>query len=73
MTEANPMSNVDIAAIEESMKTHSLDHHRGYAHNHYTEVKQTHPTEYLAEDMANGVQVLRDPLWNKGKNLLSFI
>lgn len=71
MTNANPASAVDISAIQESMKAHSLDQYRGYAQNHYTEVKQTHPTEYLTEEMANGVQVLRDPLWNKGETSCS--
>lgn len=49
------------------MKVASLDQHRGYAQDHYTEVKQDHETEYLRESEASAYQVLREPLWNKGR------
>lgn len=66
LTDFNPMSSVDVSAIEEAMKLASLDQHRGYAQDHYTEVKQDHDTEYLKESDASAYQVLREPLWNKG-------
>ncbi|KAL7936763.1 hypothetical protein V8C35DRAFT_296394 [Trichoderma chlorosporum] len=66
LTDFNPMSSVDVLAIEEAMKLASLDQHRGYAQDHYTEVKQDHDTEYLQESEASAYQVLREPLWNKG-------
>ncbi|KKP04010.1 malic enzyme [Trichoderma harzianum] len=66
LTDFNPMSSVDVLAIEEAMKLASLDQHRGYAQDHYTEVKQDHDTEYLKESEASAYQVLREPLWNKG-------
>jgi len=62
----NPMSSVDIAAIEERMKMASLDQHRGYAQNHYGEVAQFRNTEYVQQSQAAGYQILREPLWNKG-------
>lgn len=67
LTDFNPMSSVDVLAIEEAMKLASLDQHRGYAQDHYTEVKQDHDTEYLKESEASAYQVLREPLWNKGR------
>ncbi|KAK5993324.1 NADP-dependent malic enzyme [Cladobotryum mycophilum] len=67
LTDFNPMSSVNVAAIEEAMKLASLDQHRGYAQNHYAEVKQTRKTEYLPQAMASGYQVIHEPLWNKGK------
>lgn len=66
LTDFNPMSSVDVTAIEEAMKAASLDQYRGYAQDHYTEVKQDHETEYLKESDASAYQVLREPLWNKG-------
>ncbi|KAM0257420.1 hypothetical protein ACHAQJ_004366 [Trichoderma viride] len=66
LTDFNPMSSVDVSAIEEAMKVASLDQYRGYAQDHYTEVKQDHETEYLKESEASAYQVLREPLWNKG-------
>ncbi|KAL7949032.1 hypothetical protein V8C42DRAFT_313043 [Trichoderma barbatum] len=66
LTDFNPMSSVDVEAIEEAMKLASLDQHRGYAQDHYTEVKQDHETAYLKESDASAYQVLREPLWNKG-------
>ncbi|KAH6611138.1 malic enzyme [Trichoderma cornu-damae] len=66
LTDFNPMSSVDVTAIEEAMKLASLDQHRGYAQDHYTEVKQDHETQYLQESEASAYQVLREPLWNKG-------
>ncbi|KAH7152361.1 hypothetical protein B0J13DRAFT_261414 [Dactylonectria estremocensis] len=66
LTNSHPMSNVDISAIEHKIKMATLDQHRGYAQNHYSEVKQDRPTEYLAEDQAAGYQIVREPFWNKG-------
>lgn len=62
------MSTVDIAAIEEAMKMANLDGLRGYAQDHYGEVRQYRTTEYVDESQAAGYQVLQEPLWNKGKN-----
>ncbi|KAI1284359.1 NADP-dependent malic enzyme [Xylaria sp. FL0933] len=62
----NPMSSVDIASIEQRMKMASLDGLRGYAQDHYGEVKQNKSTEYVPQSAAGGYQVLREPLWNKG-------
>ncbi|KAI1375153.1 hypothetical protein F4677DRAFT_423301 [Hypoxylon crocopeplum] len=62
----NPMSSVDISAIEEQMKMASLDGLRGYAQNHYGEVQQYRSTDYVPQSAAGGYQVLREPLWNKG-------
>lgn len=67
---SNPMSSVDIATIEESMKLAQLDTHRGYAQNHYGQVQQYAKTEYISHNQAAGYQVLREPLWNKGKLIL---
>ena len=50
------------------MKTASLDQHRGYAQEHYDEVKQFRTTEYVPKTLAAGYQLLRDPLWNKGES-----
>jgi hypothetical protein len=61
------MSTVDIASIEEAMKMANLDTLRGYAQNHYGEVKQYTTTEYIGQTQAAGYQVLREPLWNKGE------
>ena len=60
------MAAVDIAAIQEAMKLSALDQHRGYAQDHYGEVKQDHPTEYLSEQDAAGYQIIKEPFWNKG-------
>jgi hypothetical protein len=62
----NPMSTVDIASIEQRMKMASLDGLRGYAQDHYGEVKQYRTTDYVPKSAAAGYQVLREPLWNKG-------
>lgn len=62
----NPMSTVDISAIEQRMKMASLDGLRGYAQDHYGEVKQYRTTDYVPKSAAGGYQVLREPLWNKG-------
>ncbi|EFX05206.1 NADP-dependent malic enzyme [Grosmannia clavigera kw1407] len=66
MSSLNPMSSVDISAIQESLKMASLDHHRGYVQTKYCEVKQDQMTEYIPEDKAGGYQVLREAHWNKG-------
>ncbi len=47
----------------------SLDQHRGYVQKHYAEVQQYRPTEYVPKHQACGYQVLREPLWNRGKML----
>lgn len=62
----NPLQSVDLSAIEQGLKAASLDQLRGYAQTTFAEVKQDKETEYLADDMASGYQVLREPLWNKG-------
>ncbi|KAI1330125.1 NADP-dependent malic enzyme [Xylariaceae sp. FL0255] len=62
----NPMSTVDLASIEQQMKMASLDGLRGYAQDHYGEVKQYRTTDYVPKSAAGGYQVLREPLWNKG-------
>lgn len=62
----NPMSSVDITAIEERMRMAALDGLRGYAQDHYGEVHQDHATDYVPSDAAGGYQVLREPAWNKG-------
>ncbi|KAK3308055.1 uncharacterized protein B0T15DRAFT_95578 [Chaetomium strumarium] len=63
---ANPMSSVDIVAIEEAMRMANLDVLRGYAQNHYAEVHQYASTEYISQNQALGYQVLSEPMWNKG-------
>ncbi|KAI2623436.1 NADP-dependent malic enzyme [Xylaria nigripes] len=62
----NPLSTVDIASSEQRMKMAALDGLRGYAQDHYSEVRQERETEYMSESAAAGYQVLREPLWNKG-------
>jgi malate dehydrogenase (oxaloacetate-decarboxylating)(NADP+) len=64
---ANPMSSVDITAIEEAMRMANLDTLRGYAQNHYGEVRQYANTEYISASQAMGYQVLNEPMWNKGE------
>lgn len=66
---ANPMSSVDIAAIEDAMRMANLDTLRGYAQNHYAEVHQYATTEYVPENKALGYQVLNEPMWNKGESV----
>jgi malate dehydrogenase (oxaloacetate-decarboxylating)(NADP+) len=66
MAALNPLSSVDLSAIEQGLKAASLDQHRGYAQDHFAEVHQDRETEYVDESMAAGYQVLREPLWNKG-------
>lgn len=63
----NPMSSIDISAIEEQMKMAALDGLRGYAQNHYGEIHQYRSTDYVPQSAAGGYQVLREPLWNKGR------
>ncbi len=48
------------------MRLTALDQHRGYAQDHFQEVKQHRDTEYLSHTQAAGYQVIREPLWNKG-------
>lgn len=66
MTDFNPLSSVDVSAIEAAMKMASLDQLRGYSQDHYSEVNQSGTTEYLSEASASGYQIIREPLWNKG-------
>ncbi|RDW59893.1 hypothetical protein BP6252_12980 [Coleophoma cylindrospora] len=66
MTEQNPLSSIDIQTLEANMRAQSLDTLRGYATNHYGEVHQERPTEYVSKETATGYQVLREPAWNKG-------
>ncbi|POR37038.1 NADP-dependent malic enzyme [Tolypocladium paradoxum] len=66
LTDFNPMSSVDVFAIEEAMKMAALDQHRGYTQNHIGEVKQHRDTEYLDHSKAAGYQVIHEPMWNKG-------
>lgn len=66
----NPMSSVDIQAIEEAMKAQQLDQLRGYRKDTYGEVKQTREPVYVTDItkmQANGHQVLSEPTFNKGK------
>lgn len=67
MTGFNPISSVDINAIEEKMRMASLDQHRGYAQNTFGEVQQYRTTEPVSKSQATGYQVLKEPLWNKGE------
>ncbi|KAK4204283.1 hypothetical protein QBC40DRAFT_293028 [Triangularia verruculosa] len=65
---ANPMSSVDIAAIEEAMRMANLDTLRGYQQKTYGEVKQFAETQYLTQNQALGYQVINEPMWNKGES-----
>lgn len=67
MTDLNPMSSVDVTAIEDKMKAAALDQHRGYASTTFGEVQQSRETTPVPEAAACGYQVLREPLWNKGQ------
>ncbi|OBR11799.1 Malic enzyme [Colletotrichum higginsianum IMI 349063] len=69
MTDFNPMSSVDINAIEEKMRMASLDQHRGYSQNTFGEVQQYRTTEYVPKTQATAYQILREPLWNKASLL----
>lgn len=65
----NPLSTVDVAAIEEGIRVASLDQLRGYSQNNYAaEVRQMRTTEYVPMSQAAGYQVLREPVWNKGES-----
>lgn len=66
LTDFNPMSSVNVFAIEEAMKMAALDQHRGYTQSHIGEVKQHRDTEYVDHSQAAGYQVIHEPLWNKG-------
>ena len=70
MTDFNPLQSVDLTQIEEQMKMAQLDQHRGYAQNTCGEVTQHRKTEYVHPSQAAGTQILREPLWNKGKHFL---
>lgn len=73
ITASHPMSPVDIAATEETMRMANLDTLRGYAQNHYGEVQQPATTEYLDHTDAFGYQVLNEPMWNKGESIQTFL
>lgn len=65
----NPMSTVDIQALEEAMKAAQLDQLRGYRKDTYAEVKQSRENVYVtdvAQHQAVGPQILREPMFNKG-------
>ncbi|KAL8418313.1 hypothetical protein RB594_001791 [Gaeumannomyces avenae] len=67
MSAMNPLSTVDLSAIEEGIRVASLDQLRGYSQNKFAgEVRQIRTTEYLPMSQAAGYQVLREPVWNKG-------
>lgn len=71
----NPMSSIDLQAIEEAMRAQQLDQLRGYRKDTYGEVKQTREPVYVSEltkRAANGIQVLSEPTFNKG-NTRSFL
>lgn len=66
----NPMSAIDIKALEEAMRAQQLDQLRGYRKDTYGEVKQTMEPVYVSETAkanAIGHQVLGEPMFNKGK------
>lgn len=65
----NPMSSVDVQAIEEAMRAQQLDQLRGYKQDTYGIVKQVKDNAYVtdvAKHLAVGQQVLREPTFNKG-------
>lgn len=64
------MSSIDVQALEEAMKAQQLDQLRGYRQDTYGEVKQTRENLYVTEvarQQALGHQILREPMFNKGK------
>lgn len=66
----NPMSAVDVQAIEEAMRAQQLDQLRGYRQDTYGTVKQVKDNAYVtdvAKHLAVGQQVLCEPTFNKGK------
>lgn len=69
LANSNPMSSVDLTKIEQQIKMAALDQHRGYVQDHYQEVKQERSPEYVDENNAAGYQIVREPLWNKGKSI----
>jgi len=60
------MGAVDIEAIEAAMKMSALDGLRGYSQDHYGTIQQYRETDYITKNNAGGMQVLREPAWNKG-------
>lgn len=67
----NPMSTVDTQALEEAMKAAQLDQLRGYRKDTYGVVKQSRENVYVtdaAKQEAVGQQILREPVFNKGKS-----
>lgn len=72
----NPMSTIDIQALEDAMKAQQLDQLRGYRQDTYGSVKQTRENAYVtnvAKQQAVGQQVLTEPMINKGKFATYFI
>ncbi|KAK4104975.1 hypothetical protein N658DRAFT_196296 [Parathielavia hyrcaniae] len=72
LSAANPMSSVDITAIEAAMRMANLDTLRGYSQKTYGQVHQYTTTEYISESQALGYQVLNEAMWNKGESASSF-
>ncbi|QUC19567.1 uncharacterized protein UV8b_03808 [Ustilaginoidea virens] len=66
LTYLNPMSTVNVSAIEEAMKMAALDQHRGYVKDTCSAVQQSRKTQYISQTCAAGYQIIREPLWNKG-------
>ena len=69
-TDLNPMSSINVSAIEQAMKMASLDQLRGYSQNSYGTVNQFTMTEYMPQSQATGYHILREPMWNKGHTTL---
>lgn len=68
----NPMSTIDIKALEEAMKAQQLDQLRGYRQDTYGEVNQAREPVYVTEvtkAQATGHQVLSEPTFNKGNSI----
>lgn len=71
-TNLNPMSTIDIKALEEAMRAQQLDQLRGYRNDTYGVVNQTREPVYVtdvAQADATGQQVLTEPMFNKGKEI----
>ena len=71
ISEMNPLSSINIQALEAQMQANSLDGLRGYSQDHYGVIKQHMKTEYLPKSHAGGYQILREPSWNKGARFLN--
>ena len=71
MAPFNPLTSVDVGAIEDAMKHSSLDQLRGYSRNSFGEVKTSRSIEHVDEEQAPGYHIIREPHWNKGMYFLS--